>query len=204
MNKDLSDVLHVNMNGASYRRFCTNYYERITPAIDSYCNQHICEVAKWIDGNGKSGLLLMGNVGNGKTTLGRATMSYIWKCLKDRYNLMGIQDAAGTAKSELALQNANDILLQAMQDYPKTIFGYSDKKCLMVDDAGKEQVSINMYGNSVTPVIDIMERIYARENALIMTTNLDTRGLREKYGERVYDRLKETMHVVTFTNPSYR
>lgn len=205
MRKDLNETLHCSLDAAGYAAHSADYLrKRGIHAVDGPTAEHIHRIGEWIKGNGRTGLMLMGSVGNGKTTLGRMTMSYLWLALKGKYDMMGLSDTARVAESELAVTSAQDITLKAMSDYPGTITALTDMKCLMIDDLGNEPRDINVYGNVMTPLLDIMERIYARDHALIITTNLDLRGIREKYGERVYDRLKETMHIVTFTNPSYR
>ena len=60
------------------------------------------------------------------------------------------------------------------------------------------------FGNPITPIIDIIEQRYAKKDITIITTNLDADGIKNKYGARVADRMREMMQVITFTNASYR
>ena len=73
-----------------------------------------------------------------------------------------------------------------------------------IDDLGEEPKEVLSYGNAITPVVDILEDRYRKREITLITTNLDADGIKEKYGVRVADRLREMMMIIPFTNPSYR
>ena len=73
-----------------------------------------------------------------------------------------------------------------------------------IDDMGEEPTEVMSFGNVITPITDIIEERYAKRQITIITTNLDANGIKNKYGERVADRLRQMVRIITFTNPSYR
>jgi DNA replication protein DnaC len=75
---------------------------------------------------------------------------------------------------------------------------------LAIDDLGEEAKEVMSYGNVITPLVDIIESRYDSRKMTFFTTNLDANGIKEKYGARVADRLKQMCNIVSFTNDSYR
>ena len=70
--------------------------------------------------------------------------------------------------------------------------------------AHEEPRDVMVYGMVHTPLIDLISERYASRRFTIFTTNLDTDQIREKYGARIYDRLKECCTSIVFSNDSYR
>jgi Cdc6-like AAA superfamily ATPase len=68
---------------------------------------------------------------------------------------------------------------------------------ICIDDVGTEDVA-NNYGNKVDLFAHIVETRYDKDNVTHLTTNLNTQQLRERYGERVYSRLRETTQFINF------
>ncbi len=193
MTKVLNNILHADLNAEGFKAYADFYLQHKQLEAERPTYEQIGAISNWTESN-KKGLMLAGNVGSGKTTLARMTMNYI--AMQSTYQ--------ESIMAEMGVVTAKDLVLYAMQDYPATILKYSTKKCLMIDDLGNEPKSINVYGNVLMPVVDVIERIYELDKVLIITTNLDTDAIRQKYGERVYDRMKEMMYIVTFNNNSYR
>lgn len=75
---------------------------------------------------------------------------------------------------------------------------------LGIDDLGEEPKEVMSYGMIHTPLIDLICERYNRQLPTVITTNLNTDQLSEKYGKRVGDRFREMVEIITFTNPSYR
>ena len=158
--------------------------------IDDETYKHIEGVIEWMnylnDGWDKCFLILMGSVGNGKTSLMEALIDY----MSPDYD----------ASHPVKIRKAKDLAKAAIkgEDY--------NPYCtvLAIDDLGEEPKEVMCFGNVVTPIIDIIEDRYEWKRITIITTNLDEAGIREKYGVRVADRLKEISIVVPFTNSSYR
>ena len=129
------------------------------------------------------GLLIQGSYGVGKTSILKLIQKWLPMSLKFAYN---------PANDLVSLFNANgDAALNI----------YKEKKERMFDDIGAEDIGKN-YGNNV----EVFEKILLKRYDLWryqgikthMTTNLNSELLLKKYGERVYDRLKEMVNVVVW------
>ena len=163
-------------------------------SLDEETYKHIDEVTAWVFDTSKWGIMLMGSLGNGKTTMQRALINYLsWA-----YSQSSIE---GMMKE---CRIYNRIAKTIVKDFLKNgdIEGYFH--IYGIDDLGEEPKEVQMYGNICTPLVDLLEYAYATKKPTIITTNLDVNALKEKYGARVADRLREMMTIVSFTNASYR
>jgi DNA replication protein DnaC len=86
------------------------------------------------------------------------------------------------------------------QDYE----GICNSEMIIIDDLGEEPKEVLKYGQPETPIIDLLNERYVHQRITVITSNLETDALRAKYGERVYDRLREMVTSVVFENDSYR
>lgn len=59
-------------------------------------------------------------------------------------------------------------------------------------------------GNIITPIIDLLTKRYEAQLFTIVTTNLDPKDIRKRYGDRIADRLNEMMAKIVYRNPTYR
>lgn len=75
---------------------------------------------------------------------------------------------------------------------------------LAIDDLGTEPVEVMDYGNIITPVIDLLTKRYEAQLFTNVTTNLDPKDIRKRYGDRIADRLNEMMAKIVYRNPTYR
>lgn len=53
----------------------------------------------------------------------------------------------------------------------------------------------------LTPLVDLLSERYDRQKLTIVTANLTPEQLKTHYGARVYDRLREMMRIIAFSNP---
>ena len=67
-----------------------------------------------------------------------------------------------------------------------------------------EAASVKVWGNVISPVVELIYQRYDLQLFTIATSNLNTRQLAEKYGDRVGDRIREMFNVLAFNNESYR
>lgn len=142
----------------------------------------------------KFGALLQGNVGNGKTTLLRATQTVIRFINEQMFTTMQPGLTMKDAKELSVMGSARSEALAAIKDC----------KMLAIDDLGREPASTKEYGNVISPIIDLIEYRYDRQLFTIVSTNLTRPQLRDKYGDRVADRLREMMEFIQFKHESYR
>lgn len=142
----------------------------------------------------KFGVLLQGDVGNGKTTMLRATQTVIRFINEQMFTTM---------QPGLVMKDARELSTIGVGQ-TDTLRYVRDCKMLAIDDLGREPANIKEYGNIISPVIDLIEYRYDRQLFTIVSTNLNKPELRGKYGERVADRLREMMELIQFKHESYR
>ena len=136
------------------------------------------------------GLLLKGSVGTMKTTLAVAVLlEYVaWGGSGFFVTMPGLLDSIFTLKAGSPREWAR--FEQRLRETP----------LLVLDDLGAEHSE----GWVLTKVDAIIAERYNRCRPVIVTTNLSTEQLRGIYAERVIDRLRSTMQVVTFSGRSLR
>jgi DNA replication protein DnaC len=164
--------------------------------FDDETRKHIQAAAKWlINPNGTPGLLLCGLCGNGKTSLAQAIN---W--------LVGL-----VTENELGYSKRKNFMLHTAKNICRVFVKKGseyDEACktemLIIDDLGEEPREVIDYGQPHTPIIDMILERYEMQRLTIITTNLDVDELKEKYGARVYDRLREMVTSIIFENESYR
>lgn len=197
---DLQTAL--NLLAFCYRFEVENRHCNIT--FDSNTENILTQVAEYfISDNPKIGLLLCGNVGNGKTTMMRA----IQRCvnLLDSHRHFEFLDDVNFGyrfKPDFRIRDVGD-LVRAAEDME---FFNNLKNCNMlgIDDLGKEPVEVMNYGNISTPIKDILEYRYNNQLFTCITTNLTPQNIREKYGERIADRFREMFTFIVFKSQTYR
>lgn len=138
------------------------------------------KVAEWMGDNHGKGLLLMGHSGLGKSTIAMQIMPLVIQAF---YHLK--------VKTISAYDINNDI--DEVKKY----------KLLVVDDVGVESPYYN-FGNRRDAFNEIVDAAEQNGRLLILTTNLNSEELLNKYGERTVDRLRGMMHKVVFTGISLR
>lgn len=69
---------------------------------------------------------------------------------------------------------------------------------LAVDDMGTEPVRVSDYGNDFLPLIELISRRYDSQLPTIITTNLGESQIREYYGPRIVDRLREMCERISY------
>lgn len=137
-------------------------------------HQDILEaVENWM-ASGKPGLLLMGNVGTGKTTIASAlarawadylTIARVFRC---------------------------DFVSEQIKEDESYVYEVSGNRGLVVlDDFGTES---KVYGEERIP--SIFYRRFEGGLPTVITTNLTSDQIREKYGERIADRLRTYSKIV--------
>ncbi len=174
-----------------------------TMILDDETREHIRIAAEWLsDPNGKNGFMMTGLYGNGKTTLMKAMCGLI-NYLYD--------SACSNDKMSIRILNAKDIARMAIDkdmrsSYEKLYY----EELLAIDEVGEEPAEVLVYGMIYTPIRDLLEERYARQKFTIITTNLVENKekqifqIRDHYGERVVDRIREMMKILPFKNGSYR
>lgn len=129
------------------------------------------------------GLLFLGKVGCGKTLLCKLLSEYGYK--------VG------------GLYNVYDII----EDIDNFSY-YTNGMNLCLDDIGNEPQFNQIYGNKYNVVETIIIRFYdkAFQEGFYFsgTSNLTKLQLKERYSERVVDRLREMVNIISLNNKSFR
>lgn len=152
-------------------------------------------MAEWLTTNDhRFCLLLCGKCGNGKSTLVKAFQNLL--------NLLGLRDEYGNTIG-FSIVDAREIAWMC-RDRHQEWRALSRRNMLAIDDLGTEPVVIQDYGNHLSPVIDLLYKRYDEQLFTIITTNLTPKEIRERYGERIADRLNEMAFRIVFDNDTYR
>lgn len=146
------------------------------------------------------GIFLIGNIGNGKTSLMRffsTNQLYGFRVervidITSDYKILGEAGVKTYANNLKVSQN-----LYGLENY-----GY----CF--DDLGTEEVPAKHYGESKNVFAEIILSRYDNPltpyNSTHATTNKDLTEIENIYGSRVYDRMKEMFNVIFFDHESFR
>ena len=138
------------------------------------------KVASWLAQNEGRGLFLYGNCGRGKSILCRfAIPAILLKYCNKVVRVFDIQDLN---------RDVDDVL---------------SRHILSLDDIGAEEISIK-YGERRMAFAEVMDAAEKQGKLVIVSTNLGERDIRERYGDRILDRIKATTTRVLFTGESLR
>lgn len=168
-----------------------NAKDMLVEACNSICEQKgqtfiwndaYAPIAEWLaDSKGKS-LLIMGNTGSGKTLMMDAIALIIFI----------------TSHIVFKKSHARDITTAtALREF------VSAGSYMALDDLGAE-ATVREYGNVIGIADELSEAVDRDCKLAIVTTNLDSKALQERYGSRVYDRLRGNFKVVALSLDSHR
>lgn len=137
-------------------------------------------VAEWLTDNKGLGLFMYGNCGLGKSVLARYVIPAI--LLKEMGVVVTVYD----------MNTINAHIDEALT-----------KKIICLDDVGIEEMAVR-YGERRLAFAEIIDTAEKNSTLVIVTSNLDMDDLRNKYGDRVLDRIKGVTKRVLFTGNSLR
>lgn len=161
-------------------------------AVKSYAGT----IAEWLTGDSsKFGLLLCGNVGNGKTTFVKAFQQVL--------NQLKIRNETYRSDWSIRIIDARAATYLYKTDYQ----AWENLGCqpmLAIDDLGTEALEIRDYGNIISPMVDLLTRRYDKQLFTMITTNQTPQEIRAKYGDRISDRFNEMMVKIIFENDTFR
>ena len=197
--------VRINIGGARLCHALERQYTQVvlnlgrTVNADDACQAHCRELAEALTADDRHfGVLLMGNVGSGKTTL----MTALQKFFVAANWSVGIKNICNVDTDGLRIVRAKNIQRDGER------WQYFDTLCreplLGIDDLGAEPTEQLVFGNASTPVTDLLEERYDRRLFTIATTNLSCDMLEKKYGARITDRMNEMFKIIIFKNKSYR
>lgn len=148
----------------------------------------------------KSGIMLCGMKGNGKTTLATALLGVI----RDLYNAGKLKFMGEYFNPESRLLKATDAIPLYKSENFDAIRKLKHVPILLIDDLGEEPKEAMVYGTPMYPLREILEARYDSLLFTIVTTNLTPNDLPDHYGWRVVDRFAEMYYTIAHKGPSYR
>jgi len=166
--------------------------------IDQYNSDVINEIVRYITQDPASkcafvnGLMIIGGVGSGKTVLIRAFDRFMTRFNLERYYVDKVN------QFNIYYTTGYDIAEQYSIKGPVIFEEITQLKYkpLIIDDIGTEPV-VKHYGNEIDPVVQILFHRYNRcEYKTYVTTNLDGKDLKARYGTRIYSRMKEMFNDI--------
>lgn len=174
-------------------------------SLDEMAAQNLIHIANFITSSApKFGMLLCGNVGNGKTTM----MKAFQRCVNhleniNHFSFLDDKEFGRQYHAEMRIVDVREIIKAAKED-PKKLDAIRKINILGIDDFGKEQTEVLDYGNVIAPVVELLEYRYDKQLFTIITTNLTPAEIKSKYRERIADRFSEMFEKIVFKNSSYR
>ena len=164
---------------------------------DEATRQHLTMAARWLVGESmKPGLFMYGSPGCGKTTLARAISQLINTIYHSdiSFERKGVSFIPASALTEAAKGEKQELLADL-----------KNTELLCIDDVGTEPASLKVWGNEVSPLVDLLYHRYDRQLFTIITSNLEgDEDIAKRYGVRVADRFIEMFDLIGFDNSSYR
>lgn len=164
-----------------------NIDEKVFDAISKY-------LAYAEHGETKRGLFLYGGVGTGKTkALGLLIRP---RAIYTAQSLCDIWERSGeTAAKEIVFPPVYDVCPPGCFD-------------LAIDDLGAE-APVNRYGKKADALADLIAHRYVLfqripKTKLFITSNLDQKGVTDRYGERIWSRICEMCTPLKFTGEDQR
>lgn len=138
------------------------------------------QVGQWLEDNVGRGLLLQGGCGIGKTLIATRVIPLL---VRECYSWGVYVYTAQEMRASIHEEGISPSILQ--------------RRYLCIDDIGTEATAVR-YGDRREALPEILDSAEREGKLLIMTTNLSTPQLLERYGDRALDRLLGLCRVVTF------
>ena len=148
----------------------------------------------------KSGIMLCGMKGNGKTTLATAML----RLIRELYNSGRMKFMGEYFSAEGRIIKATDVIPLYKAENYEAIGRLKHMPILIIDDLGEEPKEAMIYGTPMYPLREILEARYDSLLFTIVTTNLTPHDLPDHYGWRVVDRFTEMYQTIVHRGPSYR
>ena len=136
-------------------------------------------VAEWLSCNGRKGLLAVGSKGRGKSLVCRDVIP------------------------EILREEGLECLCVSSYEMSRDVKALFSAKVLVIDDVGTEDVA-SFYGERHDLFKEVVDHAERNAVLLILTTNLTSDELMERYGERIIDRLYSIVKPVVFKGESLR
>lgn len=153
----------------------------------------------------KKPILIMGHVGTGKSTILKAFKINKRQCFKTT-TADDIQEEIRTKTMSHLAKYSRPIKIDSTNE----LTFFQSEIGILIDDIGTEEI-VNEHGNKSDCIEYILRTYYnnlindnMKPFGLHFTTNLSLGDIKERYGLRFYDRLRETHNIMTYLGDSRR
>ena len=151
---------------------------------NDFIEDQLRQVAKCLTANtAKFGIVLCGGCGNGKTTMLKALQNIVRRLDILKPNLSPNAGHSSDNYYDFTIANAMQIAQLRRTDYTK-FCKLAQTDMLGIDDVGTIRYDAQLF--------------------TAFTTNLEPKDIRQRYGDRIADRLNEMMTKIVYRNPTYR
>ena len=159
-------------------------FEEVFRLVDETANpyKHLPEydeVIEWMSNTRGKGLLLAGSNGRGKSVIVNSLLPLYFK----------------TIYGKILRPIPARKLVKHLDNLPKF--------AIVIDEVGQEEI-VNEYGTRIDAVEIAISEAEDKNRLLIMTTNLNSQQILERYGNRILDRIRRLCTVVNFQGKSMR
>lgn len=152
------------------------------------------KAAHWLVNPERVSLKILGTPGTGKTTLLYAIREFIWRYNQTQpFGRVGLRIHPALMIVDAFQRKDANLDLNMAVSIP----------VLAIDDVGVEATEIKYYGSELRPVTDIILHRSNENKPTIIVSNFGEPDFLAKYGERVFDRLKD-MTTILMTGESNR
>ncbi len=159
------------------------------------CKKVLANIPELLDGNM---IVLSGGIGCGKTFAAQVGAFFCSWC--ERFRTAWRKDTElDVLKPFYTLVTAPDYLRTR---FDKDAYDVADDHFLIIDDLGREHFTDSGFG--IAEWDRLFDNRYSKKLPTVITTNLTPDELKEIYGERIYDRLKQCATWCQFGNASLR
>lgn len=199
-NKTL-DILYNYLRDRGEKMLMDDYTKQLTEYLARwYCgdNQDVVDKVKL-----HKGWLIRGSVGVGKSKL---LTSFCKAVNADFYDEIKRRQAPA-----IRIVHSFDVQTAYIEQNTTTIEALKSVDILVIDDVGVENSEVLYYGNRLCPFVDLYDKRYRSDLRTILITNLLPKSdddkevtLRSKYGDRIYDRIRECCNDFVFEGESKR
>lgn len=138
-------------------------------------------VVEWLSDNKGKSLFIMGKCGTGKSLIATKVLPFIF------------------ATIEKVVRPYTARTISKLDRRPVL----SHECPLVIDDLGCEG-TVKKFGSEYDMISEIIDDVDREGYLCVITTNLTSEEIRERYGDRIYDRIRGNFKVVSFDNESNR
>ena len=199
-NKTL-DILYNYLRDRGEKMLMDDYTKQLTEYLARwYCgdNQDVVDKVKL-----HKGWLIRGSVGVGKSKL---LTSFCKAVNADFYDEIKRRQAPA-----IRIVHSFDVQTAYIEQNTAKIEALKSIDILVIDDVGVENSEVLYYGNRLCPFVDLYDKRYRSDLRTVLITNLLPKSdddkevtLKSKYGDRIYDRIRECCNDFVFEGESKR